>query len=459
MHRFKLCLLAAPLVLTGCSGSIESLTGYTASMLCSKVFVTGQAPATVFQEDLVKITNGTALFTRTAIQPRAQTTTSRLFGVTSKAVYRQGVGCTLVGDQGEAALRAQNLPDVPPAELHPDVSWPLGSDTSAPLPGFDYASVEQATEHHFTEHGDFQIKSSSFAVAYQGELIFEHYADGFAPDTPIYGFSLGKTLSAMMAGTMVKQGLLDMHAPTGQPEWQQDARAGITPHQLLTMTSGLAWSETYDQPTSDANLLFVMDDMASFASAKPLANDPGTTFNYSSGSSLILADVMKARLGGDLGGAYGYLQSQLLRPIGINNAVVQADASGTLVFGMQDLIGTHDLVRLGQLLLQDGEWQGRQILATGWVDYMSSLVPLPTNFGFEYGAGLWLNGDSSGREFLPSLPEDTLIAYGLRGQFLIIVPSLDLVIARTGNTLDMETLGLIPEIDALAATVVAALPE
>lgn len=125
---------------------------------------------------------------------------------------------------------------------------------------------------------------------------------------------------------------------------------------------------------------------------------------------------------------------------------------------MQDLIGTRDLLRVGQLLLQEGQWNGETILPAGWVDYMRTVVPLPTGFGFEYGAGIWLNGTSGERQFLPSLPADTLIAYGLRGQFIIVVPSLELVIARTGNTLDMKMLGLIPEIDALAATIMTSLP-
>ncbi|MDV7396839.1 hypothetical protein RZS08_35905, partial [Arthrospira platensis SPKY1] len=96
--------------------------------------------------------------------------------------------------------------------------------------------------------------------------------------------------------------------------------------------------------------------MADFAAAKPLAQAPGEAFNYSSGSTLILAQVFKERLGGELAGAYRTLQEKLMHPLGIRQAVVQADASGTLVFGMQDLIATRDLARLGQLILQQGQW-------------------------------------------------------------------------------------------------------
>lgn len=458
MKPIKMALIAAPVLLSGCTGSIESLTGYTASMLCSKTFVTGQTPATIMQEDLIKITNGAALLARLEVNRQQRSTRSTLFNVRSTAIYRDGVGCTLVGSEGEAALRAQSLPQIIPEPLAPDLPWPQGAQAPISLTGTDYAAIDAAAAAHFTEHGDFQIKSSSLAVAYRGQLIYEKYAPGFGPDTPIYGFSLGKTMAALMAGILVRDGELDMNAATGLPQWQGDARSSITPHQLLTMTSGLSWSETYDEPTSDANLLFIADDMADFAAAKPLAQAPGEAFNYSSGSTLILAQVFKERLGGELAGAYRTLQEKLMHPLGIRQAVVQADASGTLVFGMQDLIATRDLARLGQLILQQGQWQGQQVLPAGWIDYMSTLTEKPTAFGFEYGAGLWLNGTSSGRSFLPSLPADTLIGYGLRGQFLIVVPSLELVIVRTGNTLDMATLGLIPEVDQLAHTIVAALP-
>lgn len=458
MNKYTIVTLVGSLCLGGCTGDIKSLTGYTASMLCSKVLVGEQDPVKVYEEDLVKITDGMAAFAKLNIDTENLISTSKVLRVKSQALFRDGLGCTLVGKKGVDELRQQAVPALPKVALDSNTPWPLGAGGAMALDGFDYSSLNAAANHHFTEHGSFQIKTSSLAVSYQGKLIYERYAENVDQDTPIYGFSLGKTFATLFVGTLVQQGLFDVHAPVGLPEWQQDARQDISAHHLLTMTSGLQWSETYDSPTSDANQLFIEEDMGSFAAAKVLENTPGTHFNYSSGSTMILAKVLKQALGGTLASTYQPLHENLFRALDINSAVVQADTSGSLVFGMQDLIGTQDLARLGQFLLQNGNWRGQQVVPENWITYMSTPVGLPTNFGFDYGVGLWLNTGETGRPFLPSLPADTLIGYGLRGQFLIVVPSLELVIVRTGNTLDMETLGLLPEMDALAATIVEALP-
>jgi len=173
---------------------------------------------------------------------------------------------------------------------------------------------------------------------------------------------------------------------------------------------------------------------------------------------MILAKVIKNILGGKVAGTYKLLHESLLRKLGMNTAVVQADVSGSLVLGAQELIGTHDLTRLGQFILQNGHWKDEQIIPENWIEYMSTPVGLNTNFGFDYGSGIWLNTAQNGAPFFPSLPSDTLIGYGLRGQFIIMIPSLELVIVRTGSTMDLESLDLIPDIDQLAAKIVDALP-
>jgi hypothetical protein len=86
---------------------------------------------------------------------------------------------------------------------------------------------------------------------------------------------------------------------------------------------------------------------------------------------------------------------------------------------------------------------------------MSTPVLLNNPLGYSYGAGIWVNSDVNGRKFLPSLPNDTLIAFGLRGQFVIISPSLNLVIVRTGSTKDAYD--FISDMDTLAANIIQTL--
>lgn len=459
MKKTLLLPLTATLALSGCAGSLQGLTSYTASMLCSKVLITGQSAETVYDEDLVLITDGAAGLTTLNVDKDTLSVHSKAFTTSSTAIYRDGVGCTLVGVEGEQALRDQRIPQLSVEPLSDTTPWPYGNAEAISLDGFDYASLRPRAEYHFSEHGDYQVKSSSLAIAYQGQLVYEKYAEGFSPTTPIFGYSLGKTVAALYGGVLVKKELLDIHAPAGLPEWQEDERANITPHHLLTMTSGLQWDEVFDDTSSDLGAVFSQEDLGSFAANRPLVASPGEQYNYSSGSTMILSKVFKNLQGGELEGTYQGLHESLLHKLNMQNTIMQADASGSLGFGAQDLISTYDLARLGQFILQNGQWQGEQLLPENWIDYMSAPVGLTTNLGFDYGSGLWLNTAQDGKAFFPSLPVDTLVGYGLRGQFVIIVPSLKLVIVRTGNTMDMESLQFISEMDQLAADIVNALPQ
>lgn len=451
---------AAVVCLTGCKGDLESLTRYTASMLCSKTLVGEQSFEKIYNEDLTIITEDAVDFAILKVDADKLTVRSSVFFESATAIYRDGVGCTLVGPDGEQALRDQTIPNVPKQELSNTTAWPDGSlGASDTNKDFDYEGFATSADYHFSEHGDKQVKTSSLAIAYQGQLIYEKYAEGTTSTTPIFSFSLGKTIAAIFSGILVKDELLDIHAPTGLPEWANDKRSSITPHQLLTMSSGLQWNEIPDDPTSDAGALFFKHDIASYASNKPLVVEPGTVYNYSTGNTMILAKVIKNLLGGDLAGTYQPLHESLFRKLSMNNTVVQADASGSLVLGGQVLMGTHDLARLGQFLLQDGQWNGEQIVPAGWVNYMSTSVGLATARGFDYGSGLWLNSAKNGKAFFPSLPADALIGYGWRGQFIIVVPSMELVIVRTGNSMVEESSGLFPEIDRLVGDIVNALPQ
>lgn len=458
MNKSFALALSGTMLLSGCTGELEGLTGYTASMLCSKVFVGKQSFNTVYNEDLTIITDGAVTLATLDIDGDKKTTQSSALTQSATAIHRDGLGCTLVGETGEQALREQYIPTIPSKVLSNTVPWPYGDQGASDLVSFDYKGLQASVDYHFTEHGDYQIKTSSLAIAYQGQLIYEKYADGVSRNTPIYAFSLGKTIAAIFTGLLVKDNVLDIHTPIKLPEWLGDDREAITPHHLLTMTSGLEWSEVFADPSSDVGVLFIQEDMASFASDKPLVATPGTAYNYSTGNTMILSKVIKNALGGHLAGGYKALHTSLLGKLDMNATIVQTDASGSLALGAQPLIGTYDLARLGQFIMQNGQWHGEQIIPEDWISYMSTPVGLSTNFGFDYGAGLWLNTAQDGNAFFPSLPADTLIGYGLRGQFLIIIPSLQLVIVRTGNTMDLESLQFIPEMDKLAANIVSALP-
>lgn len=458
--RSSLTMVLGLALLSGCKDSQLSLTGYVASMSCSKAFVSGFPEQQINQQDLELITSGSSNNAKPQINHSDQSTSSKIFTTQKRAIYRPGLGCTLVGDKSgvsdETSLRQQQMPSVAKVELSDEVLWPQGNKAADQLLTANQLNeIDRASDVIFSENKNYQVASHSLAIAYQGQLVYQRYAEGIDSETPIYGFSLGKTLASLLAGKLSSQGLLDIHQPIDYLAWN-DERSNITAHHLLTMTSGLEFDESYENATSDANMLFVADDMASLAVHKAANATAGEEFKYSTANTLILADVFNQKLAG-LENTYLAFQN-LMREISVNNALVQADGVGTMTFGMKNLIASHDLLRLGQFMLQKGQWQQEQVIPTSWFDYMltanNGTMRAENKLQKSYGAGVWLNHAQPYGKVFNSLPEDTFLALGMRGQYVIVIPSHELVIVRTGTTLDLDSFDYLSEMDKFAAALV-----
>jgi CubicO group peptidase (beta-lactamase class C family) len=199
------------------------------------------------------------------------------------------------------------------------------------------------------------------------------------------------------------------------------------------MVSGLEFSETPGRPLSDVTRMLMLEpDAAAFAAAKPLAAKPGTRWAYASGTTNIISRIIRHRLGEAEYRAFP--RRALFEPLGMDSAVLEADASGTFV-GSSFLYATaRDWAKFGQLYLQDGVWQGRRILPEGWVAYSSQ--PTPQAAGGEYAAHFWLDIAAEYRltDPGPPLPPGAFHAMGYEGQCVSIVPSHGLVVVRLGLT-------------------------
>jgi CubicO group peptidase (beta-lactamase class C family) len=434
-------------------------TGYCAKIMCSAVFVSGLDPERVEREELRPY-----WYVQAKVDHSAGTVTARLFGLAPRtAVYREGLGCTLAVDTSVAELHAQ-APELEPrpklAELA-DQAWPVGdvvTQQAAPL-GVDASLLEEAVEYAFAEPDPNRpLLTRALLVVYQDQLIAERYADGISAATPLAGWSMTKSVNAALIGILDGEGALDIHAPAPVPEWRNDERAQITVDQLLRMSSGLEFEEVYG-PLSDATaMLFESYSSAHVALAKPLAVAPDSVWSYSSGTSNMLAWIVRQTVERDGGwSAYASFPRRVLfDPIGMTSAVMEPDPSGTFVASSFMLATARDWARFGLLHLHDGVWQGRRILPEGWAEYVSTATPAAP-IG-EYGAQWWTNdgapGNASERRF-PSAPTDAYQASGYQGQAVIVIPSRGVVIVRMGMSHDRELLDL----DGVIGRVLAALPE
>lgn len=174
-------------------------------------------------------------------------------------------------------------------------------------------------------------------------------------------------------------------------------------------------------------------DFAAYASRLPLQHAPGAQFHYSSGSTEIIARVLRDSFEGDDDAYWAYPREVLFRPLGIGSATFEVDASGTLAGASSMYAGAHDWARIGQLLLDGGRWHGQQVVPESWVRFLTT--PAPSAHRGEYGAHVWTSVPSpfiraSGAR--PILPADAFHMIGVEGQFVTVVPSHALVVVRLG---------------------------
>jgi CubicO group peptidase (beta-lactamase class C family) len=237
---------------------------------------------------------------------------------------------------------------------------------------------------------------------------------------------MAKSVTHALAGILVRDGRLDIHAPAPVPEWRDDARCAITVDQLLRMSSGLAFNEDYvDGEASDVITMLMFDgrhDTGAFAAAKPLVHPPGTFWSYSSGTTNIICRMLGEIVGDGPTGMLSFMSDELFEPLGMRSPTPRFDGAGTFVGSSYLFAMPQDFARFGLLYLRDGVWDGRRILPPGWVDY--ARTPTHNDGEFAYGAHWWLRPDHT----------DWFYASGYDGQRVLLVPEKDAIIVRVGRT-------------------------
>jgi CubicO group peptidase (beta-lactamase class C family) len=272
----------------------------------------------------------------------------------------------------------------------------------------------------------------AIVVVQDGHVVAERYAPGFDRDTVQLGWSMTKSVTAGLIGLLIKDGLLTLDTPAG---WTgQDGRERITIADLLSMTSGLEFNEGYGAVSDVTRMLYLEPDMDGFARNKPLVHAPGAVWSYSSGTAVMLARIFQNT---ERRYPMEYIRGHLFAPLGMSSAIIEADEMGNLVGSSYMYATPRDWARYGQLLAQDGVWNGEEILPRGYVAMMSSPVA-PS--GGEYGHGMvwrWAtHSDQPGvnPDAAYGIPPDTFWMSGHDGQYAAIIPSRQLVIVRMGLT-------------------------
>jgi CubicO group peptidase (beta-lactamase class C family) len=290
------------------------------------------------------------------------------------------------------------------------------------------------------------IRTDGLLVLRGGAIVHERYADGFDLATPHVAWSCAKSLTAALAGVAVARGALDLDTSICRLLPSAGGHCDLTARHLLQLASGLDWSERYEGKGLQASSVLAMlygvgrRDMAGFVRGHRTRAPPGTRWNYSSGDSVLLAAVVGAALEPPLGPNWPAVA--IFEPLGMESAVLERDAAGTVVGSSLWHATPRDMGRLGLLYLADGCRRGERLLPPGYVA-ASTTISTPSAAGAgaapredRYGLGWWLNR-AVPELGLPApwagVPEDAFAARGHWGQVIAVVPSLGLVVVRTAD--------------------------
>jgi CubicO group peptidase (beta-lactamase class C family) len=428
------------------------ISGYGAKTLCTCVYVQGRNEQDVIKQELGTMLGAFGNFTVDRSDSSATGNVS-IFS-SKKAIYRKGLGCTLVNGFDEEEIRAQKFIGKTSIDYDPDtIAWPDGNliqgDSSAEV---DQKSLTKIIAKQFEEiNPEAPINTRAIVVVYDGQLVAEQYAPGFDAKMPQMGWSMTKSITNAMVGILVKQGKLKVDAPAPVPDWEHDERNKITLNDLLHASSGLKWTEIYSRPSDATEMLFRSKDIGQFVAAKKPSQEPNEKFYYSSGSTNLIQWIMRQQIGDE---AYHQLPYQkLFNKIGMTGALIEVDPSGTFVGSSFGYGTARDWARFGLLYLNDGVWNGEQILPEGWVKYTTT--PAPATERGEYGAQWWLNAgakDNPANRNYPDLPTDTFLADGFEGQSVFVIPSKKLVVVRLGLSQEAE-----PDLNKFVADVIGAI--
>lgn len=346
----------------------------------------------------------------------------------------------------------RDAPAEPARDYWPTQSWQSRHPEDL---GFDADKLRAAEDYIRRKDTD------AFLVIRHGYIAAEHYYDDFGKNDLHNSYSVAKSFTGAAVGAAVRQGLLggpeqslcEFFPP--DPARPDAAMYGmITLEHLLTMTSGIDYENVIHYPE-----MIRTKNWAAYVRSRPVIHPPGTVWKYKADPTLLSAVV---------GNAAGksmaeFAREHIFEPIGITDLRWDGDPCG-VTSGNGDIHTTaRHYARLGFLYLNAGRWDGEQILPPGWVEastrpcreekrircdcWSKEPVRIPPDGVIEYGYLWWCRK-------LPGVPDDAYYAFGGFGQFILVVPGLDLVVVRLGYDREHSDLTILPDMARLVVEAV-----
>lgn len=415
--------------------------GVQAVLMCNGLFTSERSLEQVFAQELAYLADpvGTAAGGDYRVHGdlRAVEVGSAEGGVpTMRAAFRDGIGCVVLAPE-QTLDDIDDLPRLAPVadpDAAADLPWPQGDRIAArPLPeDVDGTALQAASDWAF-ERPTPEQDTLSLLVVHRGELIHERYAPGVDRHTRTRTWSTAKSIGVTLIGMLVDDGRLELDAPL-PIDWlpqralapEADPRRAITLRDVLQMSSGLYPVDSWGAEYASGSGLSYWAGASSVDGARDrgLIRTPGVVWDYENYDTLLAVYAMKQVLGD----AYArFPRRALFDRIGMHTTLASTDRFGDFILSSQMYVNARDLARFGQLWLDRGVWGGERLLSEAFIDFAVTPAPSTAERGNFYGAQFWLPPDDR-----DDVPADAYSTAGNRGQFVVVVPSRDLVIVRRG---------------------------
>ena len=341
------------------------------------------------------------------------------------------------------------------AEECPTTTWNLQADwpsVAEQIKTDNATGVDALDAYAFTLTGEDTerkgIRTDGLVVLQHGQILYEQYGRGFTAENKHLLWSITKSINAAILGRAVHEGLIDVRdSICDHVSFVPSENCAIRVEHLLTFSSGLRWAETYEGQNNQASSALAMlygegkRDMATFVATHELTTAPGSNVSYSSGDATLLSAVIGAAVTSKYTDLYPW--TLLFDSLGVD-ASYERDATGTYVGSSYSYMTPRDLAKFGAFYLNDGCVEGERLLPENWVTTSTTPSRYYNNMesccesGSISGYSWWLNTEYESMATPLEYPDAPEFYYGSGhwGQYLIVIPSWDVVIVRTGDDRD-----------------------
>jgi CubicO group peptidase (beta-lactamase class C family) len=272
------------------------------------------------------------------------------------------------------------------------------------------------------------LKTVALVVIRNDSLLFEKYWDGYSDSSLSGSFSVAKSITSLLIGAAIKEGKIkSVDEPVGTylPEFREGLAAKLTIRHLLTMSSGSNWDESYSNPLSVTTESYYGSDLYKTATGVKIVREPGTYHSYKSGDTELLGLILEKVSGKSVS---AYASEKLWQPLGAERP---AQWSTDRKNGNEKAFccfntNARDFARLGQLMLDSGKWKGNSIIDSAYYSQSVTACGIPDEGGWpcdDYGYQWWVYPEAKG----------VFYARGILGQYVIVIPSKNMVIVRLGH--------------------------